>query len=58
MESFGAFAAGCDLSAKSVVPEFILFGRRVTVMVMGLAVVGIVLTLLHGTGIPDVVVNA
>jgi hypothetical protein len=31
MESFGAFAAGCDLSAKSVVPEFILFGRRVTV---------------------------
>ena len=31
MESFGAFAAGCDLSAKSVVPEFILFDRRVSV---------------------------
>jgi hypothetical protein len=31
MESFGAFAARCALSAKSVVLEIILSNRRVTV---------------------------
>jgi hypothetical protein len=49
-------AAGCAISANSVVPELILFGRRVPVD-MGLAVVGIGLTLSQGIGIPDVVVN-
>jgi len=57
MERCGLLAARCAFSAKSVVPELILFGRRVSVDSHGLAVVGIGLTLSQGTGIPDVVVN-